>query len=187
MSKFDTINIKVDGENIVVNIAEELEIADVSSEMTQVAAKMGYWGNVWGAAEEEKLRVDAHYRQWRAKQGEAAMVADAKQAEWKIKQSIEAQPDFLVYKEAAARAEGNVTKVRSLFEAFSKKANQLQSKGARDMKEFGAGGMTTRTPESHVVKKAKAEAGVSAMRELNKKKKAAPTEPDDEDDFNEED
>lgn len=170
MSKFDKIDIKVDGEHISVDIADELEIADISTEMSQVAAKMGFWGNVWGGAEEEKVRVDGHYRQWRAQVGQSVMAADPKMAEWKVKQEIEAHPEFLRFKDAAAKAEGNVVKIRSLFQAFDKKANQLQSKGARVRSELEATGMVTRTPRPD--RDEKISAGVSAMKEANKKKKA---------------
>lgn len=166
MSKFDKIEVVVDGEKVLVDIASELEIVDISTEMSQVAAKMSWWGNVWGAAEEEAERVDSHYRHWRAQMGQKIMGADPKTAEWKVKQEIEADPAFIKFKEAHAKALGNVTRVRGVFEAFKAKANQLQSKGAREREELGATGMVTRSAPGKVA------AGVSAMKAANKKKTA---------------
>ena len=145
MSKFDKLDVVVDGENVLVDLEAELEIVDISTEMSQVSAKMSWWGNVWGAAEEEAARVDAHYRHWRAQMGKRIMDADPKTAEWKVKQEIEADAAFIKFKEAHAKALGNVTRVRGVFEAFKAKSNQLQSKGAREREEFGAKSMFTRT------------------------------------------
>lgn len=169
-SKFDNIDVTVDGERVQVDLESELAIVDISTEMSQVSAKMSWWGNVWGAAEEESERVDSHYRHWRAQMGQRVMAADPKMAEWKVKQEIEADPAFIKFKEAHAKALGNVTRVRGVFEAFKAKANQLQSKGAREREEFGATGMVTRHAPG--APKPKVTAGVSAMKAANLKKAA---------------
>lgn len=172
---FGHVTMKVNGEDVSIDIEADLGIGDLSLSMERAAAQMGFWGEVWAAAEAEKERVDAHYRRWRAQQGEAILAADSKVAEWKVKQAIEADPKFIQYKESIAKSIHNATLSKSLYESFKTKASILQSKGAMARAEREASGMTTKssggerherpTPEE-------SERRVSSMKEAFAKKKS---------------
>jgi len=163
------IKIKVDGVNITIDLDSELEIADMS-DMDKVAAQMAYWGSIWAAAASESERVDATYRTWRAKAGEAALANDPKLSEWKVKQAIEGDDTFMKFKKAQGEAQRNVILTKGVFESFRIKANMLQSKGAMKRSELDATGMSTRrTPDP---KPGGKEDAKSAMRAGNKKRKA---------------
>lgn len=122
---------------------DDLGIVDLSTDMDRVAALMGFWGSVWASAVEEHAMADAHYRSWRARETQRLLDSSPKLAEWKLKADIEASPHFLALKQAIASAERNVVHAKATFESFSKKANQLQSKGAMLRDELGATGMHT--------------------------------------------
>lgn len=135
--------IVVNGTEVVVDVDEDLAIADLSGDMDTVASQMAYWGAVWAAAVREKMETDSHYRHWRAQQTELILEADKKLAEWKVKAKIESQEPFLKFKAALALAERNVTLTKAVFDSFDKKSNQLQSKGAMSRSEIDATGMHT--------------------------------------------
>ena len=100
----NTVTMKIEGKDIVVDLDAELEIHDVSEDQKRVAAQMGWWASVWAAAENERVRVDAFYRRWRAGEGKAILDKDPKLAEWKVRQYVEADPKFAKLKEALALA-----------------------------------------------------------------------------------
>ena len=168
---FNKIDITVNGERLEVDLNVELEITDISEGMKKVAAQMAFWGSVWAAAEGEMEKVDAFYRKWRAETSRKIAAANEKLAEWKLKQEVEAQPKFLEYKDAIAKSITNATLARSVFEAFKIKANVLQSKGARERAELDSTGMTTRSAEPTRRRDDDAEERVSAMKDINKKRK----------------
>jgi len=170
------ITLTVNGRQIEVDLENELEIANVSVDQSKVAAKMAFWGELWASAEAERLQVDTFYRNWRAKQGEIALNAEPKMAEWKVKQRIESSDRFLKVKETLASAIYNATMTKSVFESFRIKANALQSKGAMLRAELEATGMTTKaTTVKHSARKDAKETErqqrTDAMRDANRKKK----------------
>jgi len=140
---FQKRTITVNGEEVTMDVRVDLFVGDLSGDMDKVAAQMGFWGNVWAAAIQERDDADAHYRAWRARTTGEILKADPKLAEWKVKSKIEAHPNFLKYKHATAIAEGNVIQCKATFESLDKKSNQLQSKGAMSRSELDATGMTT--------------------------------------------
>lgn len=176
-SSFSKIDITVNGERVHVDLNEELQIKDLSSDMSTVAAKMAIWGAIWAAAEAEQESVDAHYRRWRADLGQKLLAASDKAAEWKIKQEIEAAPDFIKYKEAAAKALQHAILARSIYESHKAMVTALQTAGANARAEMSATGMSvTTSPDPRAEERNRTEAvarGVSAMRDINKKKRAA--------------
>lgn len=126
--EYTGITIKVDGELIDIDLAEDLIIRDLAGDMDHVAAKIGHWGDMLGVAEAEKILVDAAYRSWRADFGRVLLATNEKLAEWKVKAAIEASPDFMQHKEKIATAQRNVMTLHSVYEAFRVKAGQLRSK-----------------------------------------------------------
>lgn len=140
----DKIKIKVEGVELEFDRNEELIIDDLSSDQTRVASQMSYWGALTASAESEKIRADAYYRSWRAKIGKQILKKDPKLAEWKIKQIIESDEDFIKLKNSLAQATFNVVTCKSNFESFRTKAAQLQSRGAMMRAELDATGMTTK-------------------------------------------
>lgn len=145
--RFARQKIKVMGTSVDVLIlgdGAELPIgADLSSEMDRVAAQLAYWGAVAADAAAELTKVDAWYRRFRAELSREIMATDPKLPEWKIKLRIEASDGFIKHKDAIALAEKNLGLCEAMVRAFEKKANQLQSRGAKARSELGATGMTT--------------------------------------------
>jgi ubiquitin len=129
---FATIDLKIDGEHIVAPVVYDLTIGEIGEDMDIVAAQMGYWGNVLAAAEEELAAAEAGYRSWVAN-FRIALSEDPKTkglADHKMKSQLEGSPQFLEHKSKIARRQRNVSTLDRLFQAFAKKANQLQSRGA---------------------------------------------------------
>lgn len=147
LERFARQKIKVQGvvvEVLILGDGAELPIGvDLSEEMDRVSAQLAYWGAVAADAAAELTQVDAWYRRWRAYVAAAALVADPKMSEWRVKNAIEAHDKFIAQKDAIAMAEKNLALCEAMVRAFEKKANQLQSRGAKARAEIGAQGMTT--------------------------------------------
>jgi hypothetical protein len=144
-SEFKRFSITVNGIQVELDVDLDLHVGALSGDMDKVASQMGFWGAVWAAAAEEHANVTAQYRRWRAQKAEAVLAVDKKLAEWKVKNKIEADPQFLAMKAAQAKAERHVILARAVFDSFDKKSNQLQSKGAMSRSELDATGMATPT------------------------------------------
>jgi hypothetical protein len=147
---FLDIDITVNGENINVNIEEDLKIIDISRDMDMVSSQIAFWGSVWAAAEEEELKAKAYYRNWKAKVGEKLVNSDNKLAEWKIRQKLEALDEFKVVKEGLALASRNVLLAKTVFESFKAKASMLQSKGAMMRSELDSTSMKTKSSDKEI-------------------------------------
>lgn len=145
--RFARQRIKVAGtvvEVFIMGDGAELPIgADLTEEMDRVAAQLSYWGAVAADARAELTQVDAWYRRWRAEATAAALASDPKASEWKVKNKVEAADKFIEWKNAIAAAEKNLGLCEAMVRGFDKKANQLQSRGAKQRAELGAQGMTT--------------------------------------------
>jgi hypothetical protein len=145
--RFARQKIKVMGTVVEVHIlgdGSELPISvDLSSDMDRVAAQLAYWGAVAADAEAELTKVDAWYRRYRAETTRDVLANDPKLPEWKVKNAVEVSDGFIKHKDAIALAEKNLALCEAMVRAFDKKANQLQSRGAKVRSELGAQGMTT--------------------------------------------
>ena len=153
---------------------EELQIGyDLSEQQDKVAAQMAYWGEVWAASEAEELEIDAAYRHWRAKLKEELIAKNPKLSDPKIMAKIEATDTFVKFKKAIAQAKQNSITCKTRMQAFEKKANLLQSRGAQRRAEYEATGMTTPTTEKSEERKKELEKRIQQVREANlgKKKK----------------
>jgi hypothetical protein len=161
---YGVIEMEVDGKPVEINLDEQMVIHDISSEMDQVAAQMSYWGEVWANAEAEAELADSYYRKWRAETGQKILAANDKAAEWKVRQDIEADPQFYKLKSAIAKSTHNTTMAKVIYESFKVKASILQSKGAMMRAELDSTGMTTKfTPKEM-------ESAKEKMRSINSKK-----------------
>lgn len=140
------IKIEVAGEKLEIN-ESDLNIKSLGIDMDKVAAQMGRFGVLWAAAEEERMTVDASYRFWKAKTGQAILAREPKLAEWKVRQKIESSKEFRAYKRALAEATRNTIVLRSRFDAFRTKAGILQSQGAMRRAELESTGMSTKATE----------------------------------------
>jgi hypothetical protein len=164
------VKLKINGENISVDLQELLEIVDISGDMNKVAALMGRWGALCAEAESEKMLVDMHYRKWRAEITQSIMEAEPKLAEWKVRSKIEASSDFEKIKIAIAQSIKNYSTARYIYGSLLEKAHMLQSKGAMMRFELDSTSMTTKTSaakktsDDMALKEAK-------MIEINKRKK----------------
>jgi hypothetical protein len=163
-SRFGTINLRVAGRAVQADIEAELMVGDINRAMDEVAAKMAYWGALWGEAEAEQERVDAQYRFWSADFGRAILAADPKLAEWKVAQEVESSPKFARHKDAVAAAQRNVTVLKVVYESFRTKASILQSKGAMLRAELEATGMATKKHDEQEQARARAERVREAMK-----------------------
>ncbi len=147
VERFARQKIKVQGTVVdvfIVGDGAELPIgAHLSDEMDRVSAQLAYWGSIAAEAKAELTQVDAWYRRFRAQHTAEVLASDPKASEWKVRNRIEATDTFIKHKQAIALAEKNLGLAEAMVRAFDKKANQLQSKGARVRSELNAQGMTT--------------------------------------------
>lgn len=144
------IEVKVNGVDYKIDRDELLEIGDIDYDMGRIASDMAFWARVWAESEREKIQVEAHYRTWRARETMELLEADPKLAEWKAKTRVEADKKFLIHKTAQAQAAHNAVLCRGVFLSLEKKANLLQSKGAKARAEYEATGMSTKKKSKKV-------------------------------------
>lgn len=130
MIDFSKRTIVVLGQKVELNTVDGLPIADISIDMDRVAAQMAWWGAVWAAAERQKIEVAGKYRKWKSIALLEAKARGEKDAEWKIRAHVEGSEGFLAFQDEIALAEEAVVLSKNVFDAFSKKANMLQSRGA---------------------------------------------------------
>jgi hypothetical protein len=140
---FSKRKITVNGTEIEFSTKTHFPVGDVSDDMRDVSALMAWWGSVWAAAAAEQINADAFYRAWRAQTSEKMLAEDGKLSVEKLKNKVEAHPEFLKCKKALALAEENVTLAKAAFNSLDKKANLLQSLGANFREERRATGLTT--------------------------------------------
>lgn len=147
VERFARQRIKVQGTVVdvyIVGDGAELPIgANLSEDMDRVAAQLAYWGSVAADAQAELTQVDAWYRRYRAQTSTDVLAKDPKASEWKVRNAVEGSDGFVQHKNAIALAEKNLGLCEAMVRAFDKKANQLQSRGARVRGELNAQGMTT--------------------------------------------
>jgi len=147
VERFARQRIKVAGVELDVNIigeGSELTIGvDLSDDMDRVSAQLAYWGAIAAEAKAELTQVDSWYRRFRATYASGVLSEDPKAAEWKVRNAIESTDGFVQHKQAIALAERNLALAEAMQRAFDKKANQLQSRGARTRAELNAQGLNT--------------------------------------------
>lgn len=76
-------------------------------------------GILLAEATREQMEAEAHFRAWRARQGIEIVRHSAKGVpEWRVRQLTEAEPDFLTYQTAIARATANTMVLRAVWETW---------------------------------------------------------------------
>lgn len=142
------ITVAIGKETIKIDTGKETMIGDVSADMDRVASQIAWYGELYGAAEGEKVRVDSAYRKWRAKIAKDMLKKDPKISEWKVKAEIESSDTFSQYKEAIAQTEYQATALKELVQALKEKSPNLRSKGARQRAELDSTDMSTRVAQN---------------------------------------
>jgi len=76
-------------------------------------------GLLLAEATREQGETEAHYRAWRARLGvEIVTKAQKDVPEWRVRQLIESEPNYLTYQTAIARAAANVLALRAVWETW---------------------------------------------------------------------
>ncbi len=76
-------------------------------------------GLLLAEATREQLDAEAHYRVWRARLGLDIVTKAKKEVpEWRVRQLIESEPNFLTYKQGIARAVANVLALKAVWETW---------------------------------------------------------------------
>lgn len=156
------VKIIVNGEEHEIDIYDELPIDNIDSDMKNIPAEIAFWGTILAGAEEERVLTDSFYRKWRAETAEELLGNEPKLAEWKVKQRLEAMDQFQVLKKAIAKTVKHSTVAKTMFEAYCRKANMLQSKGAMLRQQLSSDDMSVKVDNEERVEK---------MRSSFKKKK----------------
>jgi len=124
----------------------EFEILDVASARQKAAAKMAWWGSVWGEAQAEVDRADAGYRAWYAGSQMATLKEDPKAAEWKVKAVIESSPQFLEFKRHIADMKEAAKKAETVYDSFKQLTFMLGKAESREAGERAALAEVSRVP-----------------------------------------
>lgn len=95
----------------------EIDFGKILAEPTP--RHLAEWGWKLAEAEHELALADTSYRGWRARQG-CSLTSGKKTlpSEWKVKQRIEAMPDFATYKKGIADAHFNVRLLTAVVDAL---------------------------------------------------------------------
>lgn len=127
----------------------DLIIHSIDDAQRHAASEMAWWGSVWAAAEEEHLKADAYYRQWRARLKVSIMDVKPAPAEHKVNALIESEKRFYELKSAIAKAKQNVITAETMFKSYDKQGAMAKSIGDRMVKEITGQGRNTRVrPDS---------------------------------------
>lgn len=143
MTDFAKRTILVLGQKVELVTESGFPITDISTDLDRVAAQMAWWASVWAAAERQEIEAEATYRQWKSMAMLNALNVNPKDAEWKIKLHVEGSEMFLRHQKEKALAKEACVLAKGAFEAFSKKANSLQSRGASERGIMERQGLTT--------------------------------------------
>lgn len=76
-------------------------------------------GLLLAEATREQMDAESHYRAWRARLGlELVTKAKKEVPEWRVRQLIESEPNYLTYRTAIARAAANVLALKAVWETW---------------------------------------------------------------------
>jgi len=113
--------IKVAG--VEIRIPFPLEISRMEPE--KLAGQILLFGQHLASAEEQKILIDAEYRQWRAIYSSNLIQQDRKISEWRTRNKIEAEPEFLKFKTGQAMAEKHVLILRAVVDSLRARVDLL--------------------------------------------------------------
>lgn len=121
-----TARLKVGDQEIVFNSETLLYHPErVETDVVAIASAINLWGQHLAKAEEQKVMVDAEYRDWRARQVNEALAKDPKLAEWKVKARVEAMEKFMLFKTGIAKAALNVVSLQTIGDGLRAKLQIL--------------------------------------------------------------
>jgi len=137
--------IVIDGEVIEFEL-DDFKIGNLSSDMTNVASSIAWWGVLKGRSLRERMMIDAHYRAWRAtKQEQFCSDKKSKPSDSVIKAHIESDKKFLQLKTKLGICDEAISVCTDNIRALEKKANMLQSLGATNRVVYEKNGLTTKS------------------------------------------
>ena len=116
-----SMRIQVNGSDVAIDFEDILTDPE--------ATTLADWGNKLGLAERELAQADIAYRGWRAREG--GMLTDGKKSipsEWKVKQKLEAMPNFATFKNGIADAHYNVRLLTTIVDALKLRLAELATK-----------------------------------------------------------
>lgn len=99
----EPITIKVNGAQLTVDL-KKMGLCPIDD----LPERLAQWKMQAALARHELARVEAEYREFRARETMAVLATEPKISEWKVKSRIEASPDFAMWKQGAAQAALNV-------------------------------------------------------------------------------
>lgn len=139
------VKVRVDGEVVELDITAETAIVreQLDEDMDRIASRIAWYGRLLSVLVAHRDSCDDRYRHWRATKAQDVLSRDAKVAEWRVKMSIEADPQFPSHREAIRKANELVIRIEKAIDALEIKAGLLRSIGARERAELESTGMST--------------------------------------------
>lgn len=120
---YELMTIKVDGVDHNAELEGKLAEAVVVVNGQRVALStirtQEHAGLLLAEATREQLDTEAHYRAWRARLGcEIVTKAKKEVPEWRVRQLIESEPNYLTFQTAISRATANVLALKAVWETW---------------------------------------------------------------------
>lgn len=126
---YELMNVKIDPEHVYPGVDHNAELegdlakAEVTVNGRRVVLStirtQEQAGLLLAEATREQLDAEAHYRYWRAGLG-CQIVTKAKKEvpEWRVRQLIESEPNYLTFQTAISRAVANVLALKAVWETW---------------------------------------------------------------------
>ena len=106
--------IRIDG--VEVRIPSPPEVSRMEAE--KLPGTILLFGKILAAAEEQQMLIDAEYRQWRAIYTSGLIERDRRITEWRTRNRIETEPEFLKFKTGLAVALKHVLILRAVIDSL---------------------------------------------------------------------
>jgi hypothetical protein len=113
--------IKVAG--VEVRIPPHFEIARLTAD--KLPGQILLFGKILASAEEQKILIDAEYRQWRALYSIGLMDRIRKISEWRVRTQLEAQPEFLKFRAGLGLADRHLWTLRAVIDSLRARLDLL--------------------------------------------------------------
>lgn len=133
----ETKNMKDDGDNTInvsgveVRIPAHFDIAKMTAE--KLPGMILLYGRTLALAEEQKILIDAEYRQWRALYSIEVIDRNRKISEWRARTQVEAQPEFRKFKTGLGLAENHLWTLRAVIDSLRARLDLLVRSPDRGM------------------------------------------------------
>ena len=132
----NVIHMTLNEQEIVVDVAADLRVVEVSSDLASVSSKLAYYGMLRAAARRWEQTLDDAYRTWRGKMTQHILAGDPKLAEWKVKAQIDNNREFRVFKENIRNAQELHERLQTAYEALREMASALRTLGGMSRVEY---------------------------------------------------